>query len=234
MAVMVMMMMMAGASDTAMANSKNVMAQHAVNLRFYSLNLGTEVRKRRGCRVIKIYIWPFQNWMSCMSFCFELDLNQSMDSKTCLSSGWPDCHLSSSSPSWSGWSDCLLSCHDHPADGATSHPDRPAWKLPFRLSGSRAGSCCVSGNINQQYRYYFPTYLILSGINLLCFSSLDYIDLLTSSNMQINKHWVLLIFLRKASPRGVGRPWYHQTGSAAPSKPIFTQFSVLLRKKLVI
>ena len=53
MAVMVMvmmMMMMAGASDTAMANSKNVMAQHAVNLRFYSLNLGTEVRKRRDCR----------------------------------------------------------------------------------------------------------------------------------------------------------------------------------------
>ena len=43
---MVMMTMMAGASDTAMANSKNVMAQHAVNLRFYSLNLGTEVRKR--------------------------------------------------------------------------------------------------------------------------------------------------------------------------------------------
>ena len=49
MVVMVMMTMMAGASDTAMANSKNVMAQHAVNLRFYSLNLGTEVRKRRGC-----------------------------------------------------------------------------------------------------------------------------------------------------------------------------------------
>ena len=96
MVVTVMITMMAGASDTAMANSKNVMAQHAVNLRFYSLNLGTEVRKRRGCRVkIKIYIWPFQNWMSCRSFRFELDLNQSMDSKTCLSSGWPDCHLSS-------------------------------------------------------------------------------------------------------------------------------------------
>ena len=67
----------------------------------------------------------------------------------------------------------------------------------------------------------------------LAFSSQDYIDLLTLSNMQINKHWVLLIFLRKASPRGVGRPWYHQTGSAAPSKPIFTQFSVLLRKKIL-